>query len=59
MKDIQRFILVQSNEEIIPIGGLSLVGALLDKTGLNERLNKVPLKDLSSMRISNSDIIRS
>jgi hypothetical protein len=37
---MQRFILVQSNEEIMPIGGLSLVGALLDKTSLNERLNK-------------------
>ncbi len=56
---MQRLILVQSNEEIMPIGGLSLVGALLDKTGLNERLNKVPVKDLSNIRISNSDIIRS
>lgn len=54
-----KFIFVQSDEDIMPIGGLALVGALLDKTRLNERLNKIPVKDIKNTRIKNSDIIRS
>ncbi|SHJ99642.1 hypothetical protein [Paramaledivibacter caminithermalis] len=56
---MQKFIFVQSDEEIMPIGGLPLAGALLDKTNLNERLNKIPVAILKGTRISNSDIARS
>lgn len=56
---MQKFIFVQSDEEIMPIGGLPLIGALLNKTKINERINIIPNKDKSRTNILNSDIIRS
>lgn len=43
---MDKFIIEQSNEDIMPLGGLALAGYLLDKTNLNNRLNKIPIKGI-------------
>ncbi|NPV27371.1 MAG: hypothetical protein HPY81_08015 [Firmicutes bacterium] len=41
---MKKFIIEQSNEDLIPVSGLALVGSLLNKTNLKLRLNKTTVK---------------
>lgn len=51
-----RFVIEQSDETITTHSGLSLVGLLLNKTDLGNRLNHTAIKGLGNPDISNRDV---
>jgi len=46
--DMDKFIIEQSDENIMPLGGLPLAGYLLEITNLENRFNKVSIKGLKN-----------
>lgn len=51
-----RFEIVQGDEQLSSHSGLALVGAILDKTKLRERLDKVMLKDHPFPEVGHGDV---
>ncbi|WP_029419949.1 IS1380 family transposase [Alicyclobacillus macrosporangiidus] len=51
-----RFIIEESDEVIVTHSGMTLVGLLLDKTTLGERLNRTRLSGMGKPDISNRDV---
>lgn len=51
-----KFELIQTNELLTPVSGLSCIGALLSKTRLKQRLNAMKLKEMPEPDIKNSDV---
>jgi hypothetical protein len=54
-----KYLLEQSNELLTTHTGLALVGVLMSKTKLNQRLNQVVLPGVSAPLITNGDIAKS
>jgi len=54
-----RYLLEQSDETLATHSGLALVGLLLSKTSLRNRLNKIKLQDSPNPYISNADVVLS
>ncbi|MGA1825822.1 MAG: IS1380 family transposase, partial [bacterium] len=52
---IQIFTVKEGNEYLSSHAGLALIGALLSKTSINERVNQIPI--MYKPPISNGDII--
>lgn len=53
---MKKFILEQSNEFFTSLTGLAAVGALISRTKLKERLNKVKMLGAAKPKISNGDL---
>ncbi len=51
-----RYLLEQSDETLSTHSGLALVGLMLSRTKLNQKLNRIPLPDRVSPHISNGDV---
>ena len=57
---MDKFIIEQSNEDIMPLGGLALAGYLLEKTNLESRLNCIPIKGIrNSNKLKNFEVVSS
>jgi len=58
--DMDKFIIEQSDENIMPLGGLPLAGYLLEITNLENRFNKVPIKGLkNTTKLENFEVMTS
>lgn len=55
---MDKFIIEQSNEDIMPLGDIALAGYLIDKANLENRLNCIPIKGIrNSNKLKNFEVI--